>query len=67
MRDFAAVTTCHEKGYVDYGREMLRSFDQFWPNDVTLYFYAEAFTPDYESRRIVCRDLLAACPELVAF
>lgn len=67
MRTFAAVTTCHEEGYKTYGREMVESFDRHWPGDVPLYLYAENFVPELPSERIVHRDLLAACPELVAF
>lgn len=67
MRTFAAVTTCHADGYEAYGRQMVESFDRHWPKSVPLYLYAENFGPDLPSDRIIPRDLLAACPELVAF
>ncbi len=67
MRRFAAVTTCHAKGYELYGRRMAASFERHWPADVDLYLYAEGFAPDVPSRRIVPLDLLATCPALVAF
>ena len=67
MRSVAAVTTFNRDGYEQYGRRMIESFDRYWPKDVTLYCYAEGFKPELTSRRIVVVDLLAACPELLAF
>lgn len=67
MRTFSAVTTCHAAGYESYGRQMLESFEKHWPRDVTLYFYREGFLPDIHSPRIVWRDLLQECPQLLAF
>jgi hypothetical protein len=67
MRTFSAVTTCHAEGYELYGRQMIAGFDRHWPPEVRLYVYAEGFTPDYHSPRIIWRDLLGSCPDLVAF
>ena len=67
MRRFAAVTTCHDAGYRNFGRDMVASFDRHWPQDVPLYLYAEGFTAERPSARIVVRDLLEDCPGLVAF
>jgi hypothetical protein len=67
MRVVAAVTTFNRQGYEQYGRRMIESFDHYWPKDVSLYCYAEGFTPDLPSPRIIAVDLLSACPELVAF
>ena len=61
------MTTFNLQGYEQYGRRMIESFDRYWPSDVTLFCYAEGFTPDVSSSRIVVVDLLSACPELVAF
>lgn len=67
MRTFAAVTTCHKQGYELYGQTMMETFDRHWPEDVALYFYAEGFAPPPISERVVLRNLLADCPDLVAF
>src|SRR5512144_1810854 len=67
MRAVAAVTTFNYDGYERYGRRMIESFDRYWPKDVLLYCYAEGFTPDAPSGRIIPVDLLSACPELAAF
>src|SRR5258708_3526237 len=44
---FAVLTTCNAKGWDQYGRRMVETFDQFWPPDVPLYLYAELFEPDH--------------------
>lgn len=67
MRKISAVTTCHDKGYAAYGRDMIQSFDQHVPTDVSLLIYTENFEPELMSTRLIYRDLHASCPELVAF
>jgi len=66
-RTFSVVTTCHGAGYAEYGRRMIESFDHHWPDEVPLLLYRENFEPEVESERIIVRDLLESCPELVAF
>ena len=67
IRTFSVVTTCHKEGYDLYGRRMVETFDRHWPREIVLDLYTENFKPDIISDRIVCLDLLAECPELVAF
>ena len=67
MRTFAAVTTFNATGYEQYGRKMLETFLRHWPAEIPIYVYAEGFTPDVLSERIIYRDLLDDCPGLVAF
>jgi len=43
---YRVVTTCHEKGWKDYGKRMVKSFLHYWPADVRFTLYAEGFTPD---------------------
>lgn len=66
-RSVTVVSTAHERGYQTYGREMLRSFEQYWPDDVRLWFYHEGYTMDPPSARITLFDLRTACPGLDAF
>ncbi len=61
------VTTFNAAGYEQYGRKMLETFLRHWPVEVTVYVYAEGFSPDITDQRIIYRDLLADSPELVAF
>lgn len=67
MRTVAVVSSCHRRGFETYGRRMLESFDQHWPQPVPLLFYAEDFVPDVRSARILVRDLLPSCPGLADF
>jgi len=66
-RNVAVVTTTHAKGWDDYGARMVESFDRHWPADIRLHLYHENFTPPVGIARLTSRDLLASCPELVAF
>ena len=66
-RRFAAVTTFNDQGYADYGRRCLASFDEHWPEEVTFHVYYEGQKPELASGRIQYVDLLARCPDLVAF
>jgi len=67
MRRFAAVTTCNAAGYESYGRRMVGSFIDCWPQDVPLMLYHEDFEPAAPADRVDRRDLLAASPALAAF
>jgi len=66
-RRFDVVTTCHRAGYDDYGRDMVDSWQRFWPETARLLVYSEGFQPPPVTERVGWRDLEAACPELVAF
>ena len=67
QRTITVVTTSHQRGYEDYGREMLRSFDTHWPQDVRLRFYHEGFAVDAPPSRVDLFDLREASPELLRF
>lgn len=70
MNQYQIVTTMHEKGYELYGKKMIDSFLNHWPQNQTLIVYTENFKllSDHSSNsRIQSLDLLEAAPELVAF
>lgn len=66
-RSIAVVTTCNEHGYMNYGRNMMASFDRHMPQDIPLYIYHEKFHPDIASDRFFKFDLEESCPDLVSF
>ena len=66
-RRFTVVTTCHARGYEDYGRTMVETFLEHTPPDVPLWLYTEGFEADRAGERLVVHDLVASAPELVAF
>jgi hypothetical protein len=53
MGRIACVTTFSEAGYEVYGRTMLETFDQFWPEDIDLYVYYEGEKPKDASERAI--------------
>jgi len=66
-RRITVVTTCHARGYEDYGRTMVETFLEHTPPDVPLWLYTEGFEADRAGERLVVHDLVASAPELVAF
>lgn len=43
MRTYRAVTTCSAAGWVQYGRKMVETFIDFWPDEIGLLLYVEGF------------------------
>lgn len=66
-RSFAVVTTCHAKGYENYGQRMVETYLAHWPAEVPLLLYHEGFEPPSSPGRIESRDLLASSPALAGF
>ena len=66
-RKFSVVTTFHQAGYDLYGRRMIDTFLNHWPQDVDLWVYTENCQIDQIDARLVVIDLLTAVQPLVAF
>jgi hypothetical protein len=70
MNRYQLVTTMHRDGYVQYGKRMIDSFLQYWPENQSLVVYTEGFDLEYNhanNARVVGRDLVASSPGLVDF
>lgn len=67
MDKVTLFTSFNEKGYNEYGRQMLKTFDQYCGPGVKIIAYPEGFVPDYNSERIEYRDLIKASPQLDLF
>ena len=65
--NFTVVTTFHKDGYEKYGRRMIETFLQNWPQDVILVVYAENCTVTESAPNLIVRDLHESSQELVAF
>ena len=61
------ITTFHAAGMVQYGQNMIDTFDRHWPRSVPLMVYAEDCRPRIPSDRVQVRDLHECCPGLVKF
>ncbi len=44
------VTTLHEDGYNLYGKQYIKTWEKFFPEDWTIDYYAEGHTPTFGSR-----------------
>ena len=63
----SVVTTFHKAGYDTYGKRMIETFLKNWPNEVTLYVYAEDCEVTETSPNLIIKDLHQASPKLVSF
>jgi hypothetical protein len=64
---YTVCTTFNQEGYNVYGRRMIDTFVQTWPQDVELWVYTEGFSIDSPAENVRVLDLLASSPELVTF
>lgn len=63
----AVVTTFHKAGYESYGKRMIDTFIKNWPNDITLYVYAEDCEVAETAPNLIVKDLHASSASLVTF
>jgi len=63
----SVVTTFHKAGYDLYGKRMIKSFLEKWPQTVKLYVYAEDCEVEETAPNLIVKDLHQASPELVEF
>ena len=61
------VTTFHDKGYKTYGKRMIETFLQNWPDTVSLVVYAENCEVVEQAPNLIVKDMHQSSPELVAF
>jgi hypothetical protein len=64
---YTVCTTFNAGGYEKYGRRMIQTFLQNWPEEVQLVVYAEACAVSESAPNLIVHDLAVASPELVAF
>ena len=67
MRSLAVITTFPPNRWEAYGKRMIESFIDNWPNDVKLYVYYEKELPPIKHEKIEYIDLEKVNPDLVAF
>lgn len=63
----SVVTTFHQAGYEQYGRRMIETFIKNWPQEVTLYVYAENCQVTESAPNLIVKDLHNSSVELVKF
>lgn len=62
-----AVTTFNQSGYEQYGRRMINTFVQFWPEDMRLVVVSEDPLDIQSSERVEFHDYNTVSPEGVHF
>lgn len=67
MNTITVVTTFNDSGYNKYGRRMIQTFLNNWPNDVQLLVYAEECEVIEQAENLVIYDLDSVSSELVTF
>ena len=66
LMKYTVVTTFNAEGYNSYGRRMIDTFLQTWPQQVDLVVYTENCTVDQSAPNLVVRDI-SVVSELTAF
>ena len=64
---YTVVTTFNAEGYNSYGRRMIQTFLQTWPQDVLLRVYAEGCRVTETAPNLQVLNLEESSPELAAF
>ena len=64
---YAVITTFHQPGLTQYAQTMIDTFEQYWPDTVDLYCYAEDCRPIATKPNVHILDLHQQCPDLVQF
>ena len=67
LMKYTVVTTFNAEGYKTYGRRMIDTFLQTWPQDVVLKVYAEGCTVEQTAPNLEVYDLESVSTPLVAF
>lgn len=64
---YAVITTFHQPGLTQYAQTMIDTFEQYWPDTVDLYCYAEDCKPITTKPNVHVLDLHEQSPDLVQF
>jgi hypothetical protein len=67
LMKYTVVTTFNAEGYKTYGRRMIQTFLQNWPQDIQLKVYAEGCHVAETAPNLEVLNLEVASPELVVF
>lgn len=64
---YAVITTFHQPGLTQYAQTMINTFEEYWPDTVDLYCYAEDCKPITTKPNVHVLDLHEQSPDLVQF
>ena len=61
------LTTFHRAGWEQYGKKMVETFLQHWPEDIVIHLYCEDVETGIKHDRVVEHDIFKTCPPLKDF
>ena len=61
------LTTFHKAGWEQYGKRMVETFLQHWPEDIQIHLYCENVETGIRHQRVIEHDIFQACPQLTDF
>ena len=61
------LTTFHKAGWEQYGKRMVETFLQHWPEDIVIHLYCENVEPGIKHNRAVEHNIFETCPPLKDF
>lgn len=56
MTTYRVVTSQHKPYYDLIGRDCIKTFLEFWPEEISIELWAENFIPDIEDPRLIVKD-----------
>ena len=61
------LTTFHKAGWDQYGKRMVKTFLEYWPEDIKIHLYCENVGTGLNHPRVVEHDIFKTCPFLTEF
>ena len=58
------LTTFHKAGWEQYGKRMVKTFLEYWPEEIKIHLYCENVTTRLQDPRIKEHDIFDACPQI---
>ena len=58
------LTTFHKAGWEQYGKRMVETFLQHWPENINIHLYCENVQTGIEHPRVIEHDIFETCPHI---
>ena len=61
------ITTFHKDGWELYGKRMVETFLEHWPEDIRIHLYCENIKTGIDHPRVVEHDIFETCPAIPGY
>ncbi len=61
------LTTFHKAGWDQYGKRMVETFIEHWPEDIKIHLYCENVSPNLYHPRVVEHNIFDVCPQIKSY